>query len=139
DSALLPPPQSSVGSQESSVRLAGSTAVWSGQGRPQNAAPASLQQPVAPQPEQLQPRANFTDVAAPAPRTRWEQSVNYRPPQNQMDGSFPPEPSSGAAAPLRFQRSLRKPAASAQPTPTHANQQQISPELARRVSLQRNR
>ncbi|MFM7863242.1 MAG: hypothetical protein ACKPHU_03440, partial [Planctomycetaceae bacterium] len=76
---------------------------------------------------------------APAPRTRWEQSVNYRPPQNQMDGSFPPEPSSGAAAPLRFQRSLRKPAASAQPTPTHANQQQISPELARRVSLQRNR
>jgi len=139
DSDPLPPPQSSVGSQESTVQLAGSTAVWSGQGRPQNIAQASRQRPAAAQTEQPPGDSSFADVAAPAPRTRWEQSVNYRPPQNQMDGSFPPEPSSGAAAPLRFQRSLRNTAASAQPTNNPGNQQPVSPDLARRVSLQRNR
>lgn len=138
DSDILPPPQSSVGSQESAVRLAGSTAVWSGQNRPLNASQASLQQ-AAPDPAQLDQTADTTDVAAPTPRSRWEQSANYRPPRNQMDGSFPPEPTSGVSAPLRFQRSLRKPAVTGKPATNAEQQRQIDQELARRVSLQRNR
>jgi hypothetical protein len=56
-----------------------------------------------------------------------------------MDGSFPPEPTSGSSPPLRFQRTQRKPAVTGKPATNMEQQRQVNQELARRVSLQQNR
>ncbi len=133
NSEMFAPPQSAVGSQESGYRLVESspaTPEQNGSGfAPSATSPQMVSRMMTESPADPQ-------VAAPEPRSRWAQSVNYRPIQGGMDGNFPPEGAAGAAKPLRFQRNAAyhgtAPAAA-------ANQRQINQELARRVSLQNNR